>query len=57
MVERWLYQKESDLKAKHSPGIQELDQVRRLENLKSTLMKAYKEDELNNRKAHEKNKT
>ena len=47
---------EGDLKAKISPDIQEDDQVQRLENLKSSLLKAYKEVRLNNRKAHQKNK-
>ena len=36
-------QNEGDLKAKISPNIQDVDQVQRLENLESTLMKAYKE--------------
>jgi hypothetical protein len=45
-----------DLKAKILPDIQDFDQVQRLENLKSILMKVYKEVRLNNRKAHQKNK-
>jgi hypothetical protein len=45
-----------DLKPKISPDIQYVDQVQRLENLKSSLMKAYKEVRPNNRKAHQKNK-
>ena len=47
---------EGDLKAKISPDIQDVDQVQRLENLKSSLLKVYKEVRLNNRKAHQKNK-
>ena len=47
---------EGDLKAKISPDIQDVDQVQRLENLKSSLLKAYKAVRLNNRKAHQKNK-
>ena len=42
---------EGDLKAKISPDIQDVDQVQRLENLKSSLLKAYKAVRLNNRKA------
>jgi hypothetical protein len=48
--------KEGGLKAKISPDIQNVDQVQRPENLKSSLKKAYKEVRLNNRKAHQKNK-
>jgi len=47
---------EGDLKAKISHDIQDVDQVKRLENLKSSLKKAYKEVRLNNQKAHQKNK-
>ena len=47
---------EGDLKAKVSPDIQDDDQVQKLENLKSTLMKAYMEVRLNNQRAHQKNK-
>jgi len=47
---------EGDSKAKISPDIQDGDQVQRLKNLKSSLLKAYKEVRLNNRKAHQKNK-
>ena len=47
---------EGDLKAKISPDIQDVDQVQRLENLKSSLLKAYKEVKLNNRKGNQKNK-
>jgi hypothetical protein len=47
---------EGDLKAKVSHGIQDVDQVKRLENLKSSLKKAYKAVRLNNQKAHQKNK-
>ena len=48
---------EGDLKAKISPDVRDVDQVQRLENLKSNLLKAYKEVRLNNRKSHQKNKT
>jgi hypothetical protein len=48
---------EGDIKAKTSHDIQDIDQVKRLENLKSSLKKAYKEVRLNNQKAHQKNKT
>jgi hypothetical protein len=48
--------KEGDLKAKILPDAQDVDQVERLENLKSSIMKACKERRLNNRKAHQKNK-
>ena len=47
---------EGDLTAKISHDIQDVDQVKRLENLKSSLKKAYKEVRLNNQKAHQKNK-
>jgi len=47
---------EGDLKAKISHDIQDVDQVKRLENLKSSLKKAYEEDRLHNQKAHHKNK-
>jgi hypothetical protein len=47
---------EGYLKAKISPDIQNLDKVQSLENLKSSLIRAYKEVRLNNRKAHQKNK-
>ena len=47
---------EGDLKTKISPDIQEVDKVQRLENLEFSLLKAYKEVRLNNRKAHQKNK-
>jgi transposase InsO family protein len=47
---------EGDLKARVSPGIQDVNQVQRLENLKSSLRKAYKEVRINNRKMHQKNK-
>ena len=46
---------EGDLKAKISHDIQDVDQVKRLENLKSSLKKAYKEVRVNNQKAHQKN--
>jgi len=48
--------KEGDLKARISPEIHDVDQVQRLENLKASLLEAYKEVRLNNRKAHQKNK-
>ena len=47
---------EGDLKAKISPDIRDVDQVQRLESLKSSLLKAYKEVRRNNRKSHQKNK-
>jgi len=47
---------EGDLKAKISPDIRDVDQVQRLENLKSSLLKACKKVRLNNRKSHQKNK-
>ena len=47
---------EGDLKAKISPDIRDVDQVQRLENLKSSLLKSYKDIRLNNRKGHQKNK-
>jgi len=47
---------EGDLKARISPEIHDVDQVQRLENLKASLRKAYKEVRVNNRKAHQKNK-
>jgi len=47
---------EGDLKAKISHDIQDVDHVQRLENLKSSLLKGYKEVRLNNWKAHQKNK-
>ena len=47
---------EGDLKARIPHDIQDVDQVKRLENLKSSLKKAYKEVRLNNQKAHQKNK-
>ena len=47
---------EGDLKAKISSHMQDVDQVQKLDNLKSSLLKAYKEVRLNNRKAHQKNK-
>lgn len=47
---------EWDLKAKVSPGIQDVDQVQRLDNLNSSLMRAYKEVRINNRKMYQKNK-
>jgi hypothetical protein len=47
---------QGDLKAKVSYDIQDVDQVKRLENLKSSLKKAYKDVMLNNQKAHQKNK-
>ena len=47
---------EGDIKAKISQEIHDVDQVQRLENLKASLRKAYKEVRLNNRKAHQKNK-
>jgi len=47
---------EGDLMANISSHIQDVDQVQRLENLKSSLLKAYKEVRLNDRKAHQKNK-
>jgi hypothetical protein len=45
-----------DLKAKVLHDIQDDDQVKRLENLKSSLKKAYKEVRLNSQKAHQKDK-
>jgi len=45
---------DGDLKAKISPDIWDIDQVQRLENLKSSLLKAYKEGRLNYQKAHQK---
>jgi len=45
---------EGDLKTKISPDIQDVDQVQRFENFKSSLLKAYKEVRLNNRKAYQK---
>jgi hypothetical protein len=48
--------KEGYLRAQVSSNIQDTDQVQRLENLKSSLRKAYKEVRVNNRKAHQKNK-
>jgi hypothetical protein len=45
-----------DLKAKISSDMQDADQIQRLENLKSSLLKAYKEVRLNNQKSHQKNK-
>jgi hypothetical protein len=47
---------EGDLKAKISHDIQDVGQVKRLENLKFSLKKAYKEVRLNKQKAHQKNK-
>jgi len=47
---------EGDLKAKISHYIQDVDQIKRLENLKYSLKKAYKEVRLNSQKAHQKNK-
>ena len=47
---------EGDLKAKVSPSIQDAQQIQRLENLKSSLRKAYKEVRINNQKMHQKNK-
>jgi hypothetical protein len=49
-------QNDGDLKTKISPDIQNVEQVQRLENLKSSLLKAYEKVRLNNRKAHQKNK-
>jgi hypothetical protein len=45
-----------DLKAKVSSDIQDVDQTQRLENLKSSLLRAYKAVRLNNRKSHQKKK-
>ena len=53
---RFVLPKEGDIKAKISHDIQDVGQVKRLENLKSSLKKAYKEVRLNNQKAHQKNK-
>jgi len=47
---------EGDLNAKISSHIQDVDQVQRLGNLKSSLLKAYKEVRLNNWTARQKNK-
>jgi hypothetical protein len=47
---------DGDLKAKLSPEIHDVDQVQRLENLKTSLRQAYKEVRLNNEKSHQKNK-
>jgi len=47
---------EGDIKAKISPEVQNVDQVQRLENLKYSLLRAYKDVRLNNRKSHQKNK-
>ena len=47
---------EGNHKAKVSPSIQESEQIQRLENLKSSLRKAYKEVRINNQKMHPKNK-
>jgi len=47
---------EGDLKAKVSSGIQDAEQIQRLENLKSSLRKTYKEVRYNNQKMHQKNK-
>lgn len=47
---------EGKLKAKISPGIQDADQFQRLGNLKSSLIKAYKEVRLDNKRAQQKNK-
>jgi hypothetical protein len=47
---------EGDLKARVLPDVRDADQVERLENLKSCLMKVCKEVRLNNRKALQKNK-
>jgi hypothetical protein len=44
------------LKAKVSSDIQDVDQTQRLENLKSSLLRAYKAVRLNNRKSHQTNK-
>jgi hypothetical protein len=41
-----------DIETKIPPEIQDVDQVQRRENLKSSLMKAYKDVRFNNRKAH-----
>jgi hypothetical protein len=45
---------EGNLKVKISHDIQDIKQVERLENLKSSLKKAYKEFRLNSQKAHRK---
>jgi len=50
-----VFPNEGELKAKISHDIQDVDQVKRLENLKSSLKKAYKKVRLNNQKAHQKN--
>ena len=47
---------EGDLKTKISTDVHNVDQVQRLENVKSSLLKAYREVKLNNQKAHQKNK-
>jgi len=47
---------EGDIKATVSPDIQDAGQDQSLKNMKSSLMIAYKEVRLNNRKAHQKNK-
>jgi hypothetical protein len=45
-----------DIKAKISHEVQDVDQVQRLKNLKSSVLQAYREVKLNNRKSHQKNK-
>ena len=47
---------EGDLKAKVSPSIQDAEQIRRLENFKSSLRKAHKEVRIYKEKMHQKNK-
>jgi hypothetical protein len=47
---------EGDLKAKVLHDILDVDQVKRLENLKSSLKKEYKKVRLNTQNAHQKNK-
>jgi len=47
---------EGDIKVKLSPEVQDVDRVQGLENLKSCLLKAYKEVRLRNRKSRQKNK-
>jgi hypothetical protein len=46
---------EEDIKAKISHEVQDVDQVQRLKNLKSSLLQAYREVKLNNRKSYQKN--
>jgi hypothetical protein len=51
-----VFPNEGDVKAKLSPEIQDVDQVQRLEKLKTSLRQANKDVRLNNQKSHKKNK-